>query len=295
MEGLSEHIRDNKPGISASTLKTYISILKNLYKRGDGEDGVKWFNKQAVICEMLKDKPLSTRKTSYAALIAAASDNDKYKEELMKDSKEYDRIIRQQKKSATQEANWEDYDAVRKLYEDTYARVKPLLKQTDPLNKKDFETVQDFVILSLTSGYWVPPRRNLDWLAMRIRNPDKTKENYIEKGHFIFQTYKTSKYCKDQKVLIPRGLKAIINKWIKLNTSDNMLVGDSTDGPRPMTGPRLTQRLNKLFGGKKIGTSMLRHIYLSDKLKAVPALLEMEKTAEEMGHSVEEALQYVKK
>jgi len=39
---------------------------------------------------------------------------------------------------------------------------------------------------------------------------------------------------------------------------------------------------------------LLRHIYLSDKLKDIPKLAELQKTAKEMGHSVAEALEYVK-
>jgi hypothetical protein len=39
---------------------------------------------------------------------------------------------------------------------------------------------------------------------------------------------------------------------------------------------------------------MLRHIYLSNKYKDVPALKEMKATAANMGHSIEEALKYVK-
>jgi hypothetical protein len=49
------------------------------------------------------------------------------------------------------------------------------------------------------------------------------------------------------------------------------------------------------FFGKKIGTSMLRHIYLSNLYKDIPALSQMQKTATEMGHSTSMALEYIKK
>jgi hypothetical protein len=39
---------------------------------------------------------------------------------------------------------------------------------------------------------------------------------------------------------------------------------------------------------------MLRHIYLSDKLKDVPKLQELEKLAADMGHSLKEQMEYVK-
>jgi hypothetical protein len=39
---------------------------------------------------------------------------------------------------------------------------------------------------------------------------------------------------------------------------------------------------------------MLRHIYLSNIYKDMPALKKMEQTAEQMGHSLNQALEYVK-
>jgi hypothetical protein len=57
---------------------------------------------------------------------------------------------------------------------------------------------------------------------------------------------------------------------------------------------QLTQLLYGFFG-KNISTSMIRQIFLSSKYKAIPALKELEETAEAMGHSVGEALKsYVK-
>jgi hypothetical protein len=45
--------------------------------------------------------------------------------------------------------------------------------------------------------------------------------------------------------------------------------------------------------GKKIGSSMLRHIYISDKYKDV--MEEQQKDAANMGHSVELQREYFKK
>jgi hypothetical protein len=55
----------------------------------------------------------------------------------------------------------------------------------------------------------------------------------------------------------------------------------------------ITRELNSIFG-KKISTSMLRHIYLSNLYKDVPKLNQMRETAEKMGHDFTTALQYVK-
>jgi integrase len=69
-----------------------------------------------------------------------------------------------------------------------------------------------------------------------------------------------------------------------------LLVG--ADGT-PLTAVNvITRLLNRVFG-KKIGSSMLRHIYLSDKYK--DTIDEMKTDAAAMGHSVGQQRAYVKK
>jgi hypothetical protein len=79
---------------------------------------------------------------------------------------------------------------------------------------------------------------------------------------------------------------------MKLNPNDYLLFNN--DGGQ-LTNTRLTQKLNKIFDGLKLSTSMLRHIYLTDKYKDIPAINELKQTASDMSHSVAEALEYVKK
>ncbi len=62
-----------------------------------------------------------------------------------------------------------------------------------------------------------------------------------------------------------------------------------------MTNVDYNRMLQKIFG-KTISVDNLRSIYLSDKYKNIPSLVDMEKTAEAMGHQVVTALEnYVKK
>ena len=58
--------------------------------------------------------------------------------------------------------------------------------------------------------------------------------------------------------------------------------------------PQITRILNKVFG-KSISTSMLRHIYLTNVYKDVPQINKMENLANEMGHSVSTAMEYIKR
>jgi hypothetical protein len=211
---------------------------------------------------------------------------------MMEDAVDYNKMIKSQTKSDKQEENWKSFDDIKKIYETSYAKVKPLLNTKDELGKKDYATLEDFIILSLTCGYWIPPRRSQDWCDFKIRNFNIKEDNCISKGHFIFNKYKTAKFYHEQVVPIPKGLKLILTKWIKINKSDWIICDHYGN---KMTNVKLSQRLNKIFDGVKISTSMLRHIYLTEKLKDVPKLEELEQLATDMGHSLKEQLEYVKK
>lgn len=285
-------IKENKPTISASSLKTYISLLKSLYhkKHEKGDINLAWFNNQDEIIELLKDKPASSRKTTYAALIAIAKDNNKYKAALLDDGKTYDKFIKTQTKTEKQEENWKSFEEVQKIFNDMHTKIKPLLNSKE-LSPTDYKKLQDFILLALTSGVFISPRRSMDWVDMKIKNIDKAKDNYIDKNDFVFNKYKTAKFYETQKVSIPKQLKTILNKFIKLNPHEYLLTDDKGN---KMTNVRLTQKLNKIFDGA-ISTSMLRHIYLTEQLKNVPALEKLEKMAHDMGNTPMQAIEYVKR
>jgi hypothetical protein len=61
-----------------------------------------------------------------------------------------------------------------------------------------------------------------------------------------------------------------------------------------MTNIQLNKRFQKIFDGKKISVNILRHSFLSEKYKGYD-LKSMIETAHDMGHSVGQALEYIKK
>lgn len=293
MEKLIERLKENKPNISVSTIKTYCSLLKSFFNKHhpkDTELNINWFDKQEELIALLSEKPASTRKTTYAALIAISKDNEQYKKALLDDGKTYQEFIDTQTKTDKQEENWKSFDEIKQIYESAQNVVKPLLNKKSQLDAKEYNQVQDFIILSLTSGYWFSPRRSSDWIYMKIKDVNKTDDNFIEKNKFVFNKYKTAKFYDKQEVEIPKGLKLILNKYIKINPYD-YLITDNTG--KPLSAPRLTQKLNGIFGNK-ISTSMLRHIYLTSKLKDAPAIKELQNLAAEMGNSPTQVMEYVK-
>ena len=110
---------------------------------------------------------------------------------------------------------------------------------------------------------------------------------------FCFNQYKTAKFYHKQDVEVPVTLKTVLNKWTKLINNDYLLFDSNNN---PLTPVKLNQRLNKIFDGK-ISVNALRHSFLTDKYlnKPMTNLKDMNETAKEMGHSVMQALEYVKK
>jgi hypothetical protein len=61
---ITETLQKNRPNLSASSLKTYSSVLRNLQKNMKGE-GLEWFSENVTsILDYLKEKTAQTKKTS---------------------------------------------------------------------------------------------------------------------------------------------------------------------------------------------------------------------------------------
>lgn len=301
MSSINEILKNNRPELSLGSLRTYTSIIKNL-----GLQMNKDFSNPKDICSNykeiinhLKDVAPKLRKTRLSALIVFCKGQNediinKFRDLMLKDDKQAEEEMKEQKLTDKQKNGMIPYDEVINMYNKLEKEVSPLMKM-ERLDKNQFNRVQLYVLLSCL--LLIPPRRSLDYTEFKIRNFNKDKDNYIttikRKPYFVFNIYKTSKKYKTQQVEIPKKLKSIIDKWTQLNPSDYLLLNTrQTDKINP------TQLSNILytFFNKPISTTMLRHIYLTNVYKDVPALKEMEQRAEDMGHSIKEQFEtYVKK
>lgn len=299
---LLTHMKNSRPNLSESSLKSYKSILSSLYRQmkpNTDFDAHFFLNHPQDVLHHLRDVESSKRKTKLSALIVAVSSLNpeakawgEYKSVMMSDANKTDSFNKLQRRTPKQEENWIDWDDVLKFWEDMRKSTMPLWSKPR-LTKDEIRQCQNFVILSVYT--LIPPRRIADYINMKIRNADREKDNYIDKKYLVFNDFKTSKFYQTQKVEIPNSLRTILTKWMKVNLEGDYLIVD-TNG-RPMSQPQLSIRLNKIFGPteKIISVNMLRHSYLTSQYKDIPSLARLEKTAEEMGHSVGEALLYIKK
>lgn len=291
-EELLKILKEKRPNISNTSLKTYESILRNLFHKvfDDDEVKIKKFEESNKIIKFLKDLPSNKRKTILSALVVI-TDNKEYRELMLDDIKEYNKEEAKQTKTKTQEENWVDKDDLDKL-NSILSKTAKLLYQKDKKSSSDYQDIQDYIILSLYGGFYIPPRRSKDYVNFKIKNIDKSKDNYIDKNEFVFNSYKTAKTYGEQRVEIPKELKTILNKWLKTNPTDYLLFDSSFNA---LSNVKLNQRLNKLFG-KKVGVNQMRKTYLSDKYKD---LIELNKNLEKdmgaMGSSRNQETIYIKK
>ena len=88
-----------------------------------------------------------------------------------------------------------------------------------------------------------------------------------------------------KKINLGNKLNSVINIYQKFNPGEYLIYNSRGEA---MTPNGLTKYLNKIFeptGKKNISSTMLRHIYISEKLGG-PTLKEKMELADKMGHSV---------
>ena len=292
-EELINLIKEKRPNISNSSLKTYESILRNLYEKIFNDKTYKFdkFDKESKnVIKHLKDLPSNKRKTVLSALVVI-TDNKDYRDLMLDDIKEYNKEEAKQMKTEVQEDNWVNKYDLDKLNNILWKNAK-LIYQKENKTQADYQDIQNYIILSLFGGFYIPPRRSKDYVNFKIKDINKSNDNYIDKNTLVFNSYKTAKTYGQQKVEIPKELKTILNKWIKINPTNFLLFDISF---KPLSNVKLNQRLNKLFG-KKVGVNQMRKTYLSEKYgDLIDKKNELAKDFKDMGSSLLQEQIYIKK
>ena len=187
-----------------------------------------------------------------------------------------------------QKNNWISIDEIKEKYNALAVDANSMLNKKKILNES---VMMEFLLMSFLSGVVIRPRRSLDYSEMKKRNYDVKTDNFYKGNKFFFNKYKTVKTYGIQILEVPKELKTIIKKWIKINTNDYIIYFSNGN---KISCPQITRILNKVFG-KNTSTSMLRHIYLTNVYEDILQINKMENLANEMGHSVITAMEDIKR
>lgn len=285
-----EKLNDDEPLKNLNFLKDPETIIKKLseYKKNTYRGYI------IAICSTLNMYKTPQYKKLY----------DKYYKLLMEINSSLKKEESTNKKTPVQDENWIEWKEVQNKHEELSKMVKEF-ENNKVINSHKYDTLLKYVILSLY--FYVPPKRNQDWTLMNIvyKDDDKlsTDKNYYDytNNKFIFNKYKTSrtKGCLIEDV--PNELKKVFDIYLKFHpvlngkkpdkkTNTPLLVYQ--DGKDLSSINSITRILNRIFD-KNIGSSMLRHIYLSSKYGST--LKNMKEDANIMAHSVQTAMNsYIK-
>ena len=171
---LQEKIKENRPKLSTSSVRTYISILSNLYKKLNGEGNIEWFNKEHDdILKYLDDKNNQTRKTTLSSLFILTNMKE-YQTVMNTIMKKVNDDYKDQKMNEKQKDNWISIDEIKEKYNVLSADANLMLNKKKILNEN---VMMEFLLMSFLSGVIMPPRRSLDYSKMKIRNFDTKTED----------------------------------------------------------------------------------------------------------------------
>jgi site-specific recombinase XerD len=286
------------------SLNSYITALRSLFKRLNPGDDLKqqldttFLKNKKKIMSDIDDKPINSKKNILTSILVALSSEpnkdekllDSYQITLKELSTEYGKFLEKQEKTPTQEANWITYDKFIEVINELLDEVKKQgLVKKDKLTRAQYTLLQKYVVLSLYQTYSF---RN-DFAMMKVVSPKeyndleldiKNDNNYMirdltgtnNKFTIKLNAFKNVKRIGSKSYDVPEKLAKILKLFFKFNKSGFVLtLNNARDG---LSANGITKLLNSIFSkyanGRKISSSLLRHISISEKLKDEPTLLE---------------------
>ncbi len=310
-------------GLTDSSVKLYVRNLEKL--NGNRPlNNLNFLKKYADIMDKLKDYKGNTQRGFLISIVSSLSSFrgergidallKRYYKTMIDLNKSLNDVNHNGMKTETQNANWIDWADVEHIYDGLRDNITQM---SSPITEGEYNRLLDLVVLSL---YVLnPPRRNSDYMNMKVVSaytPEVSEalssSNILDWNgkRFIFRNYKTSKKYGETVVPIPKELYDILavyfekkgvlrklqstQKKAKKNKEESVFIEPFLTlwNDKPFMINTITRILNRVFG-KKIGSSMLRHIYTTKKFGK--QLQDQKDTAEAMGHSVAEMNQtYIK-
>lgn len=284
-----EKLNDDMPLKNLNFLKEISAIEQRLAKY---KENTKRGYLISIVSALSLDKSTKQKQKLY----------DDYYKLMMDKNKELKKVEASGEKTETQEKNWITWDEVSACMKQLEDKIKSFATNKE-INEHQYNTLLQAMILALY--VYKAPRRN-EYQKMNIVKSDAglpIDTNYLDfdKKTFTFNTYKTAKKEGQLREEIPPELQRVIQTYLKFHPllkGKKIIKGTNVpflvyyDGKPLSQVNAITRILNKVFG-KKVGSSMLRHIYLSSKYGNV--LQDMKEDATAMSHSVDTQKDYIKK
>ena len=297
-------------GLAESSIALYIRSLEKL-NGGKPFPSLAFLTKMPAIMEQIRRYKPNTQRSILIAIVSVmnavkglpktvAKWTNKYYEVLKEVKRGVDAAEATGEKTDAQKENWLSWEQVQQKMAD----AADAAMGTTGTSLSDANKLLDAVVLGLY--VYLPPRRNKDYIDMVVSRrvedaPADVNVLDLNKSQFVFRNYKTASTYGTQVIDAPKELMTLIDKYLQsrgITTAEPVApkkgkkkVAPPTLAPflvqssgKPFNVNGITRILNRIFGGK-VGSSLLRHIYLTGKYGKI--LEEQKKDAEAMANSVD--------
>lgn len=163
---------------------------------------------------------------------------------------------------------------------------------------RKFKLIQDYIVLCITSGKYISPRRTMDWTSFKIKNVTMDVDNYFGVGNtIVFNKFKTAKISGPQIISIPIELGDILERYCRVNPYEFLLANRKGE---IYNSPSYNHMLNAIFHeadgyGKGHSTNAMRHSYLQNKYsETISVARNLKNDMKLMGSSLADVDYYIK-
>jgi hypothetical protein len=310
MEEIQKLLKQKKSDLSDSSIKTYSNCINKLFKQyvtgskiytADDTIDLKFLqNHKRVLKIIHNEERLTTQKSRLTCIVSilkaikAKPDLIKiYYDEMIRVATEYTDWLKQQKKSDTQKENWLSISELDDIINNLYEKVSGIKeKTTDSITNKEYNELQVYTLLRLLDKFSIRNEfGDMNLISKTQYNnlsaEDKKKLNFMIKdgGDFkiILNKFKTKKYLGSKEYEVPKELTTILKILFKFNKSNYVLT--KPDKESSLTSHGVTKLLTSYFlkvTGKRVSTSLLRHISATEDDKGNTTILQDERKDQEI-------------
>ena len=315
MDNFAELLKKEKPNLTDTSVKVYVSCWSSLKKLFDRDDNsIEFLLEPKKVIKTLEDKydKLNSIKLKLACIVVILKtlDAEKYADEIKEYNTAIDAMATQinrktamNKKTESQKENWTSEEEMKTIEDYLLSKVPSNLVIKSNSQMIAFRNYVLFVLQN-----YLGTRNDLAKakIMFRPKKPeDLDKEtNYIllkksgKKVSYLMNNYKTDKKMGSIESDIDGKYYDMLVKYMKATNEFNpegyLMLNDNMK--TPMTNNRLGVVYSGLAEGsgvdKKLSTTLTRHINAS---KGMDEVEELRKKAQMMGHSLSKHIEYMKK
>jgi len=290
MNNIINRIKEARPRLSQSSLDLYVRNLKKL-NNNKVPRSLTYLNNFDKVMNLINTEMKSdaVRKTALTSIVVALKSSkrpkkdliNQYSNNMMKLVEANDIKQRQQVRTPKQEQNWLSLDEIKNIANKLFNDIKEKgIDKKDTLTISGYKLFQEYLLLRLYIEY--PVRNDLSLYRIHENQQRDENKNYLiemNNGDYVIELnkYKTSKTFGQKRYILSKGLKKLLKIFFKHNTSPYLLT--NVDRKTMLSRNSLTKTLQQIFmreAGKKIGSSLLRHIQAFERNKDKPTIKEQE-------------------